>query len=121
MKNIPQKIYLIVGEDPDGNALLDMDNPNDSYLCDWGTERQSVHDLEYHYNPSSQWISVDVKLPEPMELVIIFDQYHWDVRTAYRGMGNWNLVGGVKPLPHQFVKFWMPLPKPPINADSASK
>ena len=128
MKNIPQKIYLQVD--------TESDKPTGDYydLCEvtWCQDRINNSDLEYHYNPLSQWIPVEAELPPFDTNCIVFDKNSKSVSVGFRTdkisfsindipvdsikQGIWFLYAWDEP---REVSHWMPLPADPyFNADA---
>lgn len=75
-------------------------------------------------NKMNEWISVEERLPESYEHVLVwytyyrYGDYNCDYNTyaiAYY-VKNYNMWGSPDPLgSNPRIKYWMPLPKPPEN------
>jgi Protein of unknown function (DUF551) len=99
MKDIPETIYLQWEPDPGPDG------------CTWCQDRINDDDVEYHRAPA--WISVEDRLPELGESVLIWDGQCRRV-GFYLKTGEyyyyWESTDDEYPLD---ITHWMPLPEPP--------
>ena len=72
------------------------------------------------YHTQSEWISVEERLPENFESVLVLatsrrENDGYDVLIAYHDRGEWEerCVHGDGNTVYAHVKYWMPLPEPP--------
>lgn len=111
MKNLPERIYLNLGD-----GCFDDADFRDLSEVTWSEEK--VNDTDVEYVRKSQWISVDERLPEPDRLVLA---HFSDVEpnlcyaTAYYRKGVWNV-------PDDWyydckIDCWMPIPVPQLNPE----
>ena len=61
-----------------------------------------------------EWISVDDRLPEPREQVLIYSRYDFCESAFYIGVpGKWRVTWNHEMLDADSVTHWLPLPQPP--------
>lgn len=65
MKNLPERIYLNLGD-----GCFDDADFRDLSEVTWSEEK--VNDTDVEYVRKSQWISVDERLPEPDTMCLVF-------------------------------------------------
>lgn len=115
MKNIPDKIYLNLGDECPYNA--DFRNLSE---VTWSEDKVSDNDIEYVRK--SEWINVKERLPEDDRLVLA---HFADVdspleyATAYYRNGVWNV-------PDDWyydcrIDYWMPIPIPQFNPEKEER
>jgi len=132
MKNIPQKIYLQIGEDAeDAESFDDL-----SDVC-WCADKINQNDIEYTLTPviskeggqqdipmeKDNWIKVEDKKPEEDKWVLVFNGY-WTGVAKYNEDKNYDPADEddyrepewedetteyFSPIPTH----WQPLPNPP--------
>ena len=61
-----------------------------------------------------QWISVNDRLPEPWEQVLIYSRHDFCESAFYIGVpGKWRSTWNHEMLDADSVTHWMPIPQPP--------
>ena len=71
--------------------------------------KKLTEELEQETKP--KWISVDERLPELRERVILFDNNGFGLVTGRRGTAEWYLEGDLDL--NANITHWQPLPEPP--------
>ena len=77
----------------------------DQIVREQGYRKQEVVDAN-SATPTSEWISIEDRLPEPLEDVLVVDK-NGDVRVDFRLISTQRFVYG------QGYTHWMPLPEAP--------
>jgi hypothetical protein len=91
--------------------------------CDLVKRAEHLYSAGYRKQSDGEWISVDERLPENLESVLVlatsrYEDDGYDVLIAYHDRGEWAEQCVHSHECTEFyiyadVKFWMPLPKPP--------
>ena len=92
--DVREKLVEILRKPIFPHELIDPIEAVADYLLDSGVTVQ-------------EWISVEDRLPENSEDVVVCHRNKWVTKDAWLG-SNWWLQNDVNPITH-----WMPLPQPP--------
>lgn len=101
MKNLPERIYLNLGDD----VAADADFHGLSEVT-WSEEPTTDNDVEYARPP--QWISVDERLPEKTDQYLTIDKFNF-ARIDEFELG----FGWVDYWDSKLITHWMPVPARP--------
>lgn len=105
MENIPEKIWLNLGEEvPDDTDFHDLSEVT------WSENK--VFDKDVEYVRKSEWISVQERFPEDCELVLVFlDSSRFT--GYYDGNDEMWYIDGIGSYEPTEISHWCPLPAIP--------
>lgn len=112
MKNLPERIYLNLGD-----GCFDDADFRDLSEVTWSEEK--VNDTDVEYVRKSQWISVDERLPEHDTTCLVFGHQdfvdgnitRYTMMAHYDGENFYDAYNDSKYHP----EMWMPIPATPLS------